>query len=163
MLAKAMEMEKKGKDYYDKAVKDTKNEMGKKIFKMLGEDETKHQQRIKEIYDKISGGNPFPEDKVVKIEEEFNPDRLKQLFVDINKADPNDIEALKMGIKFEETAVNYYEKYLPEAKDKMEKRFIKEMISEEKSHHKALVEMHYYFTDPEAWMMERERVSLDGA
>ncbi|MGM0597226.1 MAG: hypothetical protein ACQES9_09325 [Myxococcota bacterium] len=47
--------------------------------------------------------------------------------------------------------------------EKMEKRFIKEMISEEKSYHKTLIDMHYYFTDPEAWMMERERASLDGA
>ena len=62
MLATALEMEKKGKEYYDRAARTTGNELGREVWKMLGEYELQHMDRIKEIYDSLQAGKGWTEE-----------------------------------------------------------------------------------------------------
>ena len=55
MLSIALEMEEKGKQFYAKAVSSCENELAQKIFEQLRDDEDIHIDRIKKIYDNISG------------------------------------------------------------------------------------------------------------
>jgi hypothetical protein len=37
------------------------------------------------------------------------------------------------------------------------------MITDEREHYRTLADLKFYYTDPEAWFMEKSRVRLDGA
>lgn len=168
MLATALQMEEKGKAFYEKAMSSATNTLGKDIFKMLRDDEIIHVGRIKAIYSAVDeGGDWTGQWKKLDVSHETG---LSQMFRDIAhrngpdvQAAASDIEALDVGIEFESTAVKFYQKNLQAATDPVEKEFIEKMITEEKDHHTALVDMKSYLEDPDSWFMERERGGLDGA
>ncbi len=55
MLSTALEMEERGRAFYQRAVSTCKNDMGKEIFQTLMEDEDVHMVRIRSIYETLSG------------------------------------------------------------------------------------------------------------
>jgi rubrerythrin len=166
MLSTALEMETKGKHFYETAVNTCQNALGKKIFTMLKHDEDIHVQRIQAIYAKLQGQHAWSDDwKAIM------PDHqdLGKVFRDLAAAqgqnitaDTGDLQALDVGIDFEFKAVRFYEDQLKAAEDKLEQEFIRHMIDEEKSHHTALAEMKHFLSDPAAWFREQERSAFDG-
>jgi len=68
-----------------------------------------------------------------------------------------------VGIDFEMRAITFYQEHLEQATDPLEREFIEQLITEEKSHHTALSDMKLYLSDPAAWFGEQERLGLDGA
>jgi rubrerythrin len=165
MLSTALEMEEKGRVFYEGVVSTCKNSVGRDIFKMLLEDEKVHMDRIKKVYDSLCGG----EDWCTWDGSELPRSNLSSVFRKMAKeqganisVDTNDLEALDIGIDFEARSIEFYEEQLKNATDKLETEFIKEMISEEKSHYVALKDMRLYFSDPASWFREREHGGLDG-
>jgi rubrerythrin len=75
----------------------------------------------------------------------------------------SDLEALDIGIDLELRAISFYQQHLAKAVDPMEREFVDQMITEERSHHAALSDMKLYFSDPAAWFGEHEQNILDGA
>jgi len=167
MLKKALEIEQKGKIYYEKAISECVNEQGKEIFKMLRDDEIIHSERIQQIFDRLTEGKDFG-DAWEKMK--TSEDKLENLFREIAKQNPpkeaahkSDLEALNTGAEFEQATVQFYEEHLKIATEPLEKRFVEAMVIEEKAHRQALLSMHFYLSDPEGWLMEREKSGLDGA
>jgi rubrerythrin len=167
MLRIALEMEERGKQLYEMAIVNTKNPLGKEIFGGLLGDELVHIDRIKAIYAAIEEGKEWS-DKWTS----FRTDRkdLNSIFRklakehrDNIKAYTGDIDALDLGIDFEQKSVRFYEEHLKQAEDPREKLFIERMVAEEKKHYDILVDVKFYLTDPSAWFEEYEKISLDGA
>ena len=166
MLSKALEMEQKGYEFYERTISACRNELGVKIFTMLRDDEVIHTRRIKAIYESLKGGQPWGREwKNLQ----FNHRDLTVMFKDLAKAQgPNispgsgDLEALEVGIDFETRAVAFYEGHLAAATDPLEREFIEHMIEEEKGHHTALADMKYFLADPAAWFREQEGSAFDG-
>jgi len=166
-LETALEMEEKGKRFYDKAVSRCENDECKSVFQTLADDEIVHMERINTIYDKISAGEPWCEDWE---ELETHPDKLKDIFQQMAKehldkvnSGTGDLEALDTGIDFESESIKFYRKHLDEAKDEIEKEFLQQMVEEERRHYGALEDMKLYLTDPSSWFKEKEKTLLDGA
>jgi rubrerythrin len=166
MLSTALEMEEKGKAFYEKAITTCKDQLGVKIFTMLKKDEDIHVQRIKKIYEQLDKQHTWSEEW--KSFGEGHAD-LGQVFRDLAvaqgrniKADTSDLDALEVGITFEFKAVRFYEDQLKTATDDTEKEFVKRMILEETGHHTALSEMKAFLADPAAWFREQERPGFDG-
>lgn len=167
MLSKALEIEKKGIDYYKKAVGACKDELGRKIFQMLLEDENVHMDRIRRIFGSLATGGGWSNELI-----EFKSHKIdvKNLFKEVAKkheknihAETSDVEALKIGMDFELATVKFYEEKLKEATDDLERQFVKRMVDEENYHYDALNDTHFYLTNPEAWFLEQEKITLDGA
>lgn len=167
MLSVALEMEIKGKSFYEKAIAESKDALGKNIFTMLRDDEVIHVDRIKAIYSELQGQEKWSENWKAS-----NPDHdnLVTMFQEIAKkngpkvqANAEDLKALMIGIEFEATAISFYQKHLQSAADPIEKEFIEKMIIEERDHHKALSDMHHYLNNPESYFEEMDRIGLDGA
>ncbi|NOQ95001.1 MAG: hypothetical protein GQ555_00110 [Desulfobacterales bacterium] len=166
MLSTALEMEKKGKSIYEMAVSTCQNELGREIFRMLMKDEGMHMDRILNIYEALKVGEAWSEEwKSIK------PDHkdLGILFKEMASAHgteitakTSDLEALDIGIDLEFRAISFYQQHFANAVDPIEREFIDQMITEEKSHHAALSDMKLYFSDPAAWFGEHERQILDG-
>ena len=167
MLATALEMETKGRKFYDQALKKCSNKLGRDIFTKLRDDEVVHEGRIKAIYGSLKGGKPWSGEwkKMKTAASGLNP-----LFRELAKkegtrirAETGDIEALEVGLTFESKSVEFYDKHLPSATDPIEREFTTQMIAEEKSHFDLLVDMKYYFSDPASWFADREGTHVDGA
>ncbi len=167
LFQRALEMEEKGKAFYEKALAECQNQVGREIFKMLRNDEFVHIKRIKRIYDSVRAGETFT-DKWKQMEVEyldlhsFFQDLAKKHGTEIN-ADTSDLAAMDVGIDFETNAVAFYESHLPEAGGAEERAFLEKMIEEEKNHRETLIDMKFYYEDPAAWYQELEKSSLDGA
>lgn len=167
MLDKALEMEKKGKDFYEKAAASCKNEIGREVFQTLRRDEDIHIARIVDIYNALAKGSAWNAEWKVH---SFSHGDLSVFFTDLARkhdahttADAGDLAALEIGIDFELGSVAFYEHALTASKDAIERDFIGRMIVEEKTHHTILEDAKLYLTDPSSWFREHERGGLDGA
>ena len=164
-LKTALEMEEKGKKHYDQAALTSRNELGREIFKMLSDYEVEHQKRIREIYAKLEGGESWTGDlaefeAVTDLTGVFRELAKKQA---AEKVRADDVEALNMGMDFENASIRFYQEQSRAARDSHEKRFLDLMTLEERGHLNVLADMRLYYTDPEAWYIEKDRVHLDGA
>lgn len=165
-LSVALEMERKGKAFYDKAIGDCKNPLGHEIFKTLMKDEVVHENRIKAIYKQLEGGKEWNEEWAKM---DVNHKALEPFFTGLVakqganvKGDTNDIKALEVGIDLETRSIEFYESNLKVATDAKEKAFLDRMVTEEKSHHKVLTDLKFYLSNPAAWFAEHERSGYDG-
>jgi rubrerythrin len=167
MAATALEMEEKGKAFYEKAVKTCGNPQCQEIFSALMKDEVLHQERIKKIHDGLTSGRCWTRDwESIKGPSE----NLGLLFQNLAarekkkiKAETTDVEALDIGLDFESASVKFYQEHRTRTTDPIEAAFLDQMILEENEHWKALKDTRYYLTDPEGWFIEKERAGLDGA
>ncbi len=161
----ALEMEEKGKAFYEKALAQCEKGMGKEIFTMLRDDEIRHIQRIKEIEEALDQDKDL--EKACRIDEQ--PDDLKKVFRDMAAKSLNEkpcvstVKALQAGIDFELALVKFYEDALKQAEEDLEKEFLRRMIAEEKGHYVLLSDLNYYYEDPEGWAMGQSHAGLDGA
>jgi len=167
MLYTALEMEKKGKAFYDKSAGQCKNEQCRDIFRMLGQDEVAHMERIKTVHDSLAKQQAWCEDWK-RIEPAF--ESLSKIFRKMARkhganisSDASDLEALDIGIEFEVQSISFYQQREKDAKDPLEKEFLLQMAAEEKDHHRALTDMKLYLENPSAWFNEREKSHWDGA
>jgi rubrerythrin len=167
MLATALEKEKKGRDFYIESTEKCTNQLGKDIFRMLTSEEGVHITRIKDIYSALQGGKPWsaewkshqPDNE--NLQELFRK-RMRDLGTNVT-SNTGDVEAIEVGLKFEQSAIDFYEQELTKAVEPLEKQFIETMIKEERVHYGSLADVKQFLTEPELWMAEMEHHTLDGA
>jgi rubrerythrin len=167
MLCTALEMEEKGRAFYEKAATTAENPLGKEIFRMLIEDEKIHRERIQKISDSLTRDNKWTEDWK-QLQCPYS--NLGQLFRDLaakqgkaGLSNANDLEAIKIAQDFELQSIALYENQRTQTVEPLEQNFLDQMVVEEKGHYLALQDTHYYLSDPEGWFIEKERAGLDGA
>jgi rubrerythrin len=167
MLATALEKEEKGRDFYEKAASTCANELGKEIFGVLTVEEGIHIQRVKEIYDSLKGAKSWTGDwKKYTLPNENLQELFRERMIKLGpkvNAETGDLEAVDIGMGFEQGAIEFYEEELTKAEDPLEREFIERMIQEERSHFASLSDMKLYLTNPQSWLAEVERHGLDGA
>ncbi|RQD56221.1 MAG: hypothetical protein D5R98_10225 [Desulfonatronovibrio sp. MSAO_Bac4] len=164
-VCKAIEMEEKGKKFYEKAAADCDQGLGKEIFSMLRDDELKHIERIKEI-EKALNQNQGLANACALPDDHQDPGNIFRKIAarsQVHKACPSTVKALKTGIDFELALVKFYEDALEKAQDNLEKQFLKHMVAEEKGHYDLLEDLSFYYEDPEGWAIEQDKAGLDGA
>lgn len=164
-VCKAIELEEKGKKFYEKAASDCERGLGKEVFAMLRDDELRHIERIKEI-EKALDKNEGVADACALSDDHQDPgDVFRKIAARAqdHKACPSTVKALDTGIEFELALVMFYEDALEKAQDDLEKEFLKRMVAEEKGHYALLEDMNFYYEDPEGWLMEQDNAGLDGA
>jgi rubrerythrin len=167
IYVKALDMEKTGESFYEKTAQTSKTAVGKKLFKMLADDELVHMARINKIYDSINKQEKVGKDwKKLKIK---HPD-IRKIFADLAiknkdkiKPESTDLDGLEVGMDLENHSINFYEAQLKKSTDADEKVFLKQMVIEEQTHLRVLSDMEFYLTNPESWYVEREKHGLDGA
>jgi len=169
MLSTALEMEEKGHHFYQNALSNCQNPAGVEIFRMLAQDEVHHTRIIQRIFEKVSGGADYAAD-LDELQAERGQEDLGVFFREVADrhgkdihAETTDLEALEVGLDFERKAVDFYTKQLELATDPLERRFLEEMIAEERSHVQLVSDTQAYLSDPAVWFEEHEKPLLDGA
>jgi rubrerythrin len=166
VLSAALEMEDKGRSFYEKAKETCRNPLGREMFGILAGEELVHADRIRKIYEALTTHRGWTEEWV---EVKGIRQDLGKFFRDLAvkhgrevEVQSDDLEAVKMGMDFELASIRFYEEQLSLAADPLEKAFLDQMAAEEKGHYQALADTHYYLSDPRGWFMEKERAGLDG-
>lgn len=166
MLKTALEMEEKGRRFYEQASASCQNTFGRDMFRNLAQDEVAHAERIKKIFASLEADRGWT-DEWMKFG--MHKDDLIDMFYKFTekngkliKADTKDLEALDIAIDMEEKAIAFYDGYLKSTKDLVERAFLEKMVVEERTHFAIIRDTKFYLTDPEGWFFEHEKHSCDG-
>ena len=132
----AIQMEKDGYSFYQKAAAQTSSDMGKTVFKSLAADELLHLEVFEKLFDEKVGKEEWynlvnTSNKYTDIQ--IFPKDLKE----IQGANPNvdELDALRMGMESEQTAIDYYSEILGKTSDPKVKDVIEIIIDQEKNHY----------------------------
>lgn len=88
--------------------------------------------------------------------------RIAQQHHNMPKACLDDVLAIETGLQLENVAIDFFSKCLNVAGDPVEREFLERMITDEREHYILLADLKFYYTDPNAWYMEKSRARLDG-
>lgn len=167
MLAAALEKEEKGRDFYKQAMEKCTNALGRELFRSLLSDEGVHIVRIKQIYESLRGGKVWNSEwKTYTAQNEDLRKLVRERSAELGPrvtADTGDLEAIDIGIQMESGAIAFYQDQGAKATDAIEKEFVGIMVAEERNHLRGLEDVKLYFTNPESWLLEMEKPTLDGA
>ena len=135
----AIQMEKDGLSFYEKAAVQTSSDMGKSVFKSLAADELLHLEVFQKLFDEKVGKEEwydlvntskkyvdipvFPKD--LQVMEGANPDM-------------NEIDALRIAMDSEQKAIDYYTKIRENSSDDQVNEILDEIINQEKNHYNIL-------------------------
>ncbi len=165
-LEVALNNEKTEREFYLKHAARTKNEVGKRMFQQIADDELEHYNRLKELHDKWEKSEKWPESVPLQVNATHVKDILKDVVAKVGKEaekDTDDIEALEIATNFEDKGVSFYSKLAESVENPKEKEFFKLLSGIEREHFLSLKETLEYLKDPAAYFVEMEKHSLDGA
>jgi len=161
ILEAAIKMEQDGRNFYLKSSKSAKNTVAKRLFASLADEELKHIERIKEIYkglkedkDWVDFGKTISKTAKAKLRLVFRPlscAEKKRL-----KADPSNLEALKISMKKERDSYDYYDRQLKDTGVRIAKVFYERLKKEEERHYELLEEAYSLLSDPASWFVTKE-------
>jgi len=167
MLEAALNLEEKGRAYYEKAIRDVRSTLGREMLDALMREELVHMDRIHMIAARLKADQTWgAEWKTLAVDRnEINAifNKMAREHKGMITAEASDLDVLKFGIDLELESIAFYEDYLKRAIDPQEKQFLSQIIGEERSHHASLEDMRLFLTNPQAWFSEHEHSSLDGA
>ncbi|MBU1062069.1 MAG: ferritin family protein [Candidatus Omnitrophica bacterium] len=161
LLKEAIEMEEKGYKFYQEASKKAKDEVVRKTFDFLANNEILHIESIKELYNTLKDKGELPQIEL----EDKKRQRMKDLSIfskgikelsEKIKPDDDDIKTCEFAMEFENNGYKYYEKMLKEAKDENLIKLLKFLLQEEKEHYESIMNLHTYITDSANWYMYEE-------
>ena len=135
----AIQMEKDGYSFYQKAAAQTTSDIGRTIFKSLAADELLHLEVFKKLFDEKVGKTEWYDlvntsKKYVDIP--IFPKDLQK--VEGANPDTNEIDALRIAMDSEQRAIEYYTKIRKNSSDEEINKIIDEIINQEKNHYNIL-------------------------
>lgn len=163
IIRTAIKMETDGIEFYQKVADKTSHLFGKKMFLSFMKDEERHLSVLKRIlagldfpdFEKYFGETPGEKIKTV-----FN--QIKDEIKERITANPDEMEALKLGMKMEEESVRLYEGSLEKTTDLKVKMLLERLVLEEKDHYRILENVYSFLEDSGKWFLWEEKSLLDG-
>ncbi len=164
IIRTAIDMEEDGIDFYQKAAEKSSHPLGRKMFLSFTEDEKRHLAVLEEILAdlKFSDFDQFFQEKTPR-------EKITSIFKEVKKevkeriaANPDEIEALEIGMNMESKSVKFYQEALEKAGDISQKAFLRRLVEEEKEHYQILQNTHSYLKDSGDWFLWEEKGLLDG-
>lgn len=161
----AIQMEIDGKEFYQKASRESSNELGKNLLHSLAGEEDLHRRKFEEIYRVIERKKEWPKT-------DFQPDggqRLRTIFARAIEEKSlsagslsTELNAVQKAMDMENKTHDFYKSRGEEAIYNAEKDFYLTLAGEEKEHYLVLLDYYEYLKDPAAWFVSKEHPSLDG-
>lgn len=135
----AIQMEKDGYSFYQKAAAQTSSDMGRTVFKSLAADELLHLEVFEKLFNEKVGKDEWYDlvntsKKYVDIP--IFPKDLKT--VEGANPDTNELDALNMAMTSENEAIEYYTEIKEKIVESELKEIINEIIDQEKNHYSIL-------------------------
>ena len=148
----AIQMEKDGQVFYEKAAKETTNELGKKMFQSLARDEIEHLDTFQKIFDTIASTGDWK-----GTARDYSPKigKLPVFEGEIEKKgspEPGELDALRTGMENERKSIDYYEKIAGETEDPLASELLTKIRDEEVYHYDLLQAQFDYLSKSGVWL-----------
>ena len=166
----AIELEKKGYDFYTRTAEKTKNPLASSTLSGLAERELEHLNKVREFYQNLTGEKKLAGDWLKGVElpprkEELLRPILMKLKESLNKKfeSEKDInEAYKIAEGLERDSYNLYDRIARESSDETARKFYSALALEEREHYAILEETLQYLNSPGDWFKKEERWIVEG-
>lgn len=161
LLMDALNMEEKGYDFYMDTAKKSKNEITKKTFTFLAEQEKLHIENIKNFYNEQKEKGRLPKLDLSAPAEKRGRDvrifskSIKELSDKITPSD-DDKKACEFAMEFEDNGYKYYREMEKNADDENLLVFLRFLMAEETDHRELISNLYTYITDSQNWFMYEE-------
>ena len=165
-LQVALTNEMREREFYLKNAARTSNPAGKAMFQQIAAEELEHYERLKELSEKWSKQQKWPETIPLKVKETTVSAILKDMVKKASKlpkGDADDLKAVRTAIDFEANGAVFYAKLRDDCSDPKEKAFFNLLADIEHEHFVSLKDAEELMTDPAAWYQNKESSGLDGA
>lgn len=165
-LSAAIEMEKKGYDFFTESATDAKDSLAKEVFEFLAAEELNHIRAIEKFNQEYLSGRSADADKVI---ESLKADRpraaIERLFKELTKSTPvegGDLDVYQFAMDFERKGQEFYREAEAAATDPDAKKLYGFLVGEERKHFKIVESCLLYFDNPEEFFHRREGWHLEG-
>lgn len=165
VLKAALDNEMKGRELYTQYANTVKNDMARKVFEHLANEELTH---IADIQQFLKATGDFATVDAEKITSDDSFAHAKRVFgqlisemhqrVDISD---DDNKSRDVAMQFEKNGYEYYQKGADQTSDEKLKKFLLWLVEQEQSHYKFLQNAFEYMNDPasfnageESWLLE---------
>jgi rubrerythrin len=158
-------MEKDGKAFYLKASQASTNEMGQQLLKSLAAEEDIHIKVFTKIYEAVRNKQGWPEINFAADGGEKVKTIFEQAMGKINgqaKALTTELVAVQTAMSMENKSYDFYKSQSRQATHNAERDFYEALASQERGHHRVLLDYYEYLKDPAGWFVNKEHPSLDG-
>jgi len=163
LVKEAMRLEIRGRGFFLHAAAVTENELGKKMFKRLADDEVEHMRVFGEMFTTMTGGDEWK--KFVRSEEGEGAgiidDLKKRIEGAAKEKRAGELEALRIGMELERKAINFFEKLKAEASS-AETKEIAEKIRDQEEGHYELLQAQYDSVHNAGFWFDSAEFKLDG-
>ena len=157
-MAKALEFERKGREYYLEVANSTDNTFVKDVFNYVAEQEVFHEKEIQGYID--SSDVNLTEDDSVEIQNFFNQE-VESFKKDLQSSEDH-TEAYKKAMELEKHAYNFYKEQYELTDDEKLKKFFDFLMKQESGHYKLFENSMNYLSNPEGFHMEMEDWNFEG-
>ncbi|UCC38207.1 MAG: ferritin family protein [Candidatus Aminicenantes bacterium] len=160
-IKEAIKLEIDGKNFFSHASEITHNELGKKMFQRLADEEVKHLEAFSKLFTSILKEKNWK--KFIRGEElkEKSP-LIEELALRMKRAEgKSDIEALSIGMELEEKAIEYFRRSAEEVDDPQAREIFLNICEEEKFHYDMLQSQRDSLTHSGFWLDSAE-FQMDG-
>ncbi len=160
-IKEAIKLEINGRSFFNHAAEITQNQLGKKMFLRLAEEEVKHLQTFGQLFSSALQGADWK--KYIKDEELRGQSSLiEELASRMKRAEgKSEIEALSIGMELEKNAVDFFQKSAQDVDDPAAKEIFEKIADEERFHYDLLQAQHDSLTHSGFWLDSAE-FQMDG-
>jgi len=166
----AIELEKKGYEFYRETAGKTKNPLAASTLSSLADREQLHIERIYEFFQNLTGEKILKSDWLSKVEvPPTKAELLKPILSKLKgsldkkfetKEDIN--EAYRVAEGLERDSFTLYEKISSETDNETARKFYSALAMEEREHFEILEDTLLYLNDPGEWYRRTERWIVEG-
>ncbi|OPX18292.1 hypothetical protein BXT86_01955 [candidate division WOR-3 bacterium 4484_100] len=146
----AIKLELNGRYLFEQAFQTTKNELGKKMFRKLAEDEMGHLKKFEQLFSLIISKDQWQE--LIRQGETQKSNLIEEIKAGLKKQETtSDIEALRIGMELERKSITLFTRYAEETEDPNAKKVFNNIAEEEKYHYGLLQAQYDQVTQSGYW------------
>lgn len=132
----AIQLEKDGRQFFEKAAEETKNELGKKMFLKLASDEVRHLVTFEKMFKSLADPKTWKE----LLKEGPPRERMPYFSEKAESRSPaergaGEVEALRQALEVERKAIDFFKEVAKQASDSEASRIFEIIAEEEVSHY----------------------------
>jgi rubrerythrin len=158
-------MEIDGKEYYQKASRQSDNRVGTELFEWLAAEEDKHRRIFGGIYNAIRKQKAWPEvgmrpRQAAILDTIFS--REMKVAASTVKATGTELDGIAKAMEMEDRTREFYKSQDQKTVYDALKKLYSALAAEEEGHYLTLVDYREYLIDPAGYFRKAEHHSLDG-
>jgi rubrerythrin len=160
IIKEAIKLEINGRSFFEFAAETTQNELGKKMFTKLANDEIEHLRVFGDLFSAVIGGDDWK--KFVSEQQQGVSTIIESLKSRVRESkSSSDIEAISIGMELEKKAIDFFDKSARDTSDIKTGEICRKISEEEKFHYDLLQAQHDSLTNSGFWM-DSSQFKMDG-